>query len=152
MSKHINEINSIDGFLVAAKDASIITNGGALFTISNGPVLLKQIIGICVTDNDATASTVQFTLTPTVGSAVNLSIASASIASRVAGDIIILPAQAFTSAPTVAAVAAVNATDANTIVVPEGVISTTVGVGPTTGTWKWFFRYFPLITNSTVSA
>lgn len=152
MFRHINEIQSIDGFFTAQKDAAIISNGASLFTVSGGPILLKQIIGICVTDNNATASTVQFTLTPTVGAAVNLSIASASLASRVAGDIIILPAQSLASAPTVSTVAAVNATDGNVMVIPEGVISTTVGVGSTTGTWKWYIRWFPLSNNASVSA
>lgn len=152
MYRHINEIQSIDGFFVAAKDAAIISNGAALFTISGGPVLLKQIVGICVTDNDATASTVRFLFTPTVGAPVNLSVASASVASSVAGNSIVLPAQAFSSAPTLSTGSAVNVVDSNVVVIPEGVISTTVGVGPTTGTWKWYFRYFPLTTGSTVSA
>lgn len=152
MFRHINDIKAVTGVFTAAKDAAIISNGATLFTVSSGPILLKQIIGICVTGNDVTATTVQFTHTPTVGAAVNISIASASIASRVAGDIIHFAAQAFTNAPTVATVAASNASDANGIILPEGVLSTTVGVGPTTGTWKWYIRYVPLTSNSMVSA
>lgn len=152
MYRHMNEIQSIDGFFVASKDAGIISNGMSLFTVTGGPVLLKQIIGVCVTDNNATATTVQFTHTPVVGVAVNLSIASGSIANKVAGDLIILPAQAFTSAPTVGGTVAANAADSNVVMLTEGTISTTVAVGPTTGTWRWYFRYFPLTTGSTVSA
>lgn len=152
MYRHMNEIQSIDGFFVASKDAGIISNGLNLFTVSGGPVLLKQIIGVCVTDNDATATTVRFDFTPTVGAAVSLSIMSGSIASKVAGNAIVLPAQAFTSAPVVGTAVAVNSVDGNVVVLTEGTISTTVAVGPTTGTWRWYFRYFPLTTGSTVSA
>lgn len=153
MYRHINEIQSIDGFFTSQKDAAIISNGSSLFRIGGGPILMKQIVGVCVTGNDATASTVQFILTPTVGAAVALSIASGSIANKVAGDMIVLPAQAFSNAPalTVTNVAAINVADNNVIVVPTGVISTTVGVGPTTGTWKWYIRWFPLANNVTVS-
>src|SRR5574340_333223 len=138
-------------YLTATKDAATITNGQVLFTISGGPILFKQIIGICKTDNDATASTVRFVHTPTVGSATNMSAASASLASSVAGATISFAAQAVANSPAIGAAGYQNVNDANVGLVTEGTISVTVGVGPTTGTWRWILGCEPLEAQARVS-
>lgn len=138
-------------YLTAEKAAAVITDGQVLFTVSGGPVAFKQIIGVCVTDNDATASTVRFVHTPTVGTATNICAASASLASSVAGATVAFGAAAVANTPNVSATGYQNISDANAGLITEGTISVTVGVGPTTGTWKWVLVYEPLSNQSRVS-
>lgn len=138
-------------YLTATKDAAVITNGQVLFTISGGPIMFKQILGICETGNDATASTVLFVHTPTVGAATNMCAASASLANAAAGASVAFGASAVANTPNVSANGYQNVSDANAGLVTEGTISVTVGVGPTTGTWKWILVYEPLTAQSRVS-
>lgn len=70
---------------VAYKSAAVMTNGDTLFTISGGPILVEALWSECVTANDATASTLQYSSTPTTGSAQTISGASASLAEAAAG-------------------------------------------------------------------
>jgi hypothetical protein len=138
-------------YLTAKKAAAVITDGQVLFTVSGGPVMFKQILGTCKTNNDATASTVRFVHTPTVGSATNISAASASLANSVAGATIGFGAAAVATTPAISATGYQNIADANVGLLTEGTVSVTVGVGPTTGTWEWVLVYEPLNAQSRVS-
>jgi hypothetical protein len=37
------------------------------------------------------------------------------------------------------------------IIVPAGIITTTIGVGSTTGTWRQFIRWMPLVNDVSVT-
>lgn len=136
---------------VALKAAATITNGQALFTVAGGPIEVMGLVSICVTGNDATASTLQYSATPTSGSAQTISGASASLANATAGGSVTLAGTALATA------ALYNANGPNliatpgTIMVPAGTITAVVGVGSTTGTWRHYIRYKPLATGVTVS-
>jgi hypothetical protein len=131
-----------------------MVNGDTLFTISGGPIAILDLVSVCVTANDATASTVQYSSTPTVGSAKTISAATASLASATAGTVFRLNATSLATAPDIVTAAnggvVLGANVANRIVVKEGTITIVVGVGSTTGTWYHCIRYAPLTPDSII--
>lgn len=136
---------------VALKAAAVIVNGDTLFTVTGGPIKLEALVSICVTGNDATASTLQYSATPTVGSAQTISGASASLASALAGASVTLAGTALATAALLNANGPNLIANPGTIVVPAGTIKAVVGVGSTTGTWRHYIRYSPLAAGVTVA-
>lgn len=134
---------------------AVIVNGQVLFTVVGGPILIEEIVSICVTANDATASTLQYSSTPTVGSAKTISAASASLASATAGTTVRLNPTSLATAPDIVTAAnggvSLGAAVANRIMVKDGTITAVVGVGSTTGTWKHCIRYQPLTPDSMIA-
>lgn len=148
-------------FIYAAEEkcfctvAAAVANGDVLFTVVGGPILIVEILSICVTANAAVASTLQYSSTPTVGSAKTFSGASASLVSATAGTVVRLNPTALTTAPDIVTAAnggvVLGAAVANRIIVKEGTITAVVGVGTMTGTWKHAIRYQPLTPDSLIS-
>lgn len=137
---------------VAKSATAVMVNGNTIFTVAGGPIEIEALYSVCVTADDATASTVQYSATPTIGSAQTISGASGSIANAAAGASISLIGTALATA------ALYNANGPNLgmsspggIIVPAGTIKLVIGVGSTTGTWQHFIRYRPLATGITVS-
>ena len=59
---------------VVTTAAAVIANGTAtIFTIAGGPIEILNLLSVCVTANDATASTLQWTVDPTDGAATTIS-------------------------------------------------------------------------------
>ena len=133
----------------------VMINGATLFTITGGPIAILDLVSLCVTANDVTASTMQYQSVPTVGTATTFSGASASLASATAGTTVRLAPTALSTAPTIVAASAggtqLGTNVANTIVVTAGTIKIVIGVGSTTGTWKHFLWYRPLGQGITVT-
>lgn len=125
------------------KDATTLVNGTTLFTVEGGPIIIDEILAICVIANDATASTLQFSADGTDGAATTISGASASLANAAAGTIVATVPGTLATAPAVYA-NGVGIAGTVGIVVPAGIITSVVGVGSTTGTWKVTMRYRPL--------
>jgi hypothetical protein len=134
---------------------AVMVNANTVFTITGGPIQILELLSVCVTANDATASTMQWQSVPTVGSAQTFSGASASLASVTAGSTYLLTPTALTTAPTPITAAAggvqLGANLANRIIVKDGTIKLVIGVGSTTGTWKHYLRYRPLAPSATVN-
>jgi hypothetical protein len=132
--------------------AAVISNGLTLFTVT-GPVEIMAIGSICATANGATASTLQYSSTGTLGSTTQtISAASASLASATAGTTVLGILTALSTPPTVNANAAgLISTGPSSIMVPAGSITAVVGVGSTTGTWQHFIRYKPLAPSAAVT-
>lgn len=132
-----------------------MVNGDTVFTISGGPIQIVDLVSICVTANDATASTMQWQSVPTVGSAATISGASATLASATAGTTVRLAPTALSTAPVIVAAASggvqLGTNVANFIDVKDGTLKLVIGVGSTTGTWKHLLRYKPLSPSSTVN-
>src|SRR5947208_14800304 len=126
---------------------AVMVNANTLFTITGGPIAILDLVSLCVTANDATASTLQYQSVPTVGTATTFSGASASLASATAGTTVRLAPTALSTAPIIVAASAggtqLGTNVANTIVVTAGTIKIVIGVGSTTGTWKHFLWYRP---------
>lgn len=136
---------------VALKAAATITNGQTLFTVAGGPIQIMALVSICATANDGTASTLQYSVSPTSGSAQTISGASASLASAAAGASVTLAGTALSTAALLNANGPNLIANPGTIVAPAGTITAVVGVGSTTGTWRHYIRYKPLATGVTVT-
>lgn len=139
----------------AVSAAAVMVNGNAIFTITGGPILVEQLQSVCISANDITASTLQYSSTPTVGSAKTFSGASASLASATAGTTVTLNSTALTTAPDIVTAAnggiPTGAAVANRFIVQAGTITVVIGIGSTTGTWKHYLSYLPLAPGVTVS-
>lgn len=132
--------------------AATLVTGTTVFTVAGGSIEILALEAVCVTGNDATASTLQWSCDGTDGAATTFSGASASLANAAAGASVVL------QGTTLATAAVLNASGAgigqqvtNGIRIPAGIITTTVGVGSTTGTWQHRIRYRPLGRGVTVT-
>lgn len=132
------------------KPAAVMVNATTIFTITGGPIQIVSIGAICVTGNGATASTLQYSADGTDGSATTITGASASLANVTAGTIVVSVPGTLATAPAVYA-NGVGIAGTVGIIVPAGIITTTIGVGSTTGTWAQFLRYIPLTPDSIVN-
>jgi hypothetical protein len=136
---------------VAAKADAVMADNDILFTISGGPIEIMALVSECVTGNDATASTLVYKVTPTIGAEQTISGASASLANATAGATVTLAGTSLATA------ALYNANGPNLIanpgrvIAPAGTIAIDIAVGSTTGTWRHYLRYKPLATGITVS-
>lgn len=128
----------------AVKSPATMVNGQTIFTVTGAPILIFGLVSICATSNNGTASTLQYSITPTVGAgAQTISAASASLASAAAGASVSLIGTALSTA------ANLNANGPNLgmtapIFCPPGAITMVVGVGSTTGTWEHRIYYWTL--------
>ena len=132
------------------KAAAVMVNGTTVFTITGGPIMILQIGCLCISANDATASTLQYSADGTVGSATTITGASASLASAAAGTIVTAVPGTLATAPALYA-NGVGLAGTVGIIVPAGIITTTIGVGSTTGTWRQFIRWMPLVNDVSVT-
>lgn len=139
----------------AVKAAATLVNGATLFTIAGGSIEIENLFLYQLTVNDATASTVQFSSTPTLGSAKAISAASASLANSAAGSALFLNPTSLATAPDLVTAAnggvAIQPNVANRIIVHPGTLTIIVGTGSTTGTWEAHIRYKPLARGVSVS-
>lgn len=139
----------IDGYQVSA--TAVMVNGNTIFTIANGPILIRSLVSLCITANGAVASTLQYSVTPTVGAgAQTISNASGSLLSAAAGASVSLLGTALTTA------ANLNANGPNLAMTapmfcPAGTITIVIGVGSTTGTWRHHLWYTALANGVIVS-
>ena len=134
---------------------AVLVSGTTIFTIAGGPIEILSLVARCVTGNDGTASTLQWSADPTDGAAATFSGVSASLANAAAGAMAILQGTALTTAPIVNAtgvgLSMSGATPTLGIIVGAGIITTTIGVGSTTGTWQHHLRFRPLSRGVTVT-
>ena len=146
---------SLDEKAVATSTPAVMVNGTDVFTITGGPIVILDLISLCVTANDATGSTLQWQADGTVGAATAFTGATAGLVSTAAGGIIATLFTATSTAP-VLYTAGVGisraATTAAGMIVPAGIIEMVIGVGSTTGTWSHYMRYRPLVRGITVTA
>lgn len=132
--------------------AAVMVTGTTIFTVAGAPILITELVSHCVTVCDGTASTLQWSADGTVGGAVTFTAASASLASFAAGGFVACNFTALSTAPdlTVASVGLASVKTRGVIVMP-GIITTTIGVGSTTGTFNHYMRYQPLGLGVTVT-
>lgn len=132
------------------KPAAVMVNGTTIWTVSGGPIQIISIGAICVTANNATASTLQYSADGTDGAATTITGASASLGNAAAGTIVVSVPGTLATAPAIYA-NGVGIAGTVGIIVPAGIITTTIGVGSTTGTWRQFIRYRPLTPDSIIN-
>jgi hypothetical protein len=126
-----------------------------IFTIAGGPIIVTELVSICVTANDTTATTVQYKANPTSATAVTISAASATLASAGINSTVRLAPTALSTAPVVVLGTSggvqLGTNVANRILVPAGTITIVLTIGSTTGTWRHLIRWIPLATGITVT-
>lgn len=152
---------ALDGSLVQSGQvtqttARILTNGITVFTVAGGPIRVTDLISFVIVGADATAATLQWSATPTVGSATTFTGASAALTSLAAGGIVNCNFTALSTAPLITGTTGVQfgaPANGSGIYVPAGIITMVVGSGPTvTATYQHFIRYVPMGSSVTVTA
>ena len=129
----------------AVKAAAVMVNGNTIFTVTGGPILIQALVSLCITGNGATASTLQYSVTPTVGAgAQTISAASASLANAAAGASVTLAGTALSTAALYNANGPNLIANPGTIFCPAGTITMVIGTGSTTGTWEHHMLYYAL--------
>lgn len=140
---------------VVTTAAATMVTGTTKFTIAGGPIEILDLLSVCVTPNDTTASTLTWRADGTDGAATDFTGATASLASAIAGTIISCPLTATSTAPVLytAGIGIGRAAGGNCggMIVPAGIITHTIATGSTTGTWTHHLRYRPLARGVTVS-
>lgn len=126
----------------AAKSAAVMVNGDTIFTVTGAPILIQGLASLCVTVNDATASTLQYRIVPTTGSAQTISNASASLGDAPAGSSVTLAGTALATAALYNANGPNLIANPGTIFCPIGTIRLVIGTGSTTGTWSHHLFYW----------
>ena len=126
--------------------AATLITGTTIFRVVGGPVILTQLMSYCIAACDATAATLQWSADGDVGAAATFTGASGSLASFAAGGVVYCNFAALTTAPVITGTAGVALSGVSTtgIIVPAGIITTTIGSGPTTGTFLHYVRYIPM--------
>lgn len=128
----------------AVKAAAVMVDGNTIFTVAGGPILIQALVSLCVTANGATASTLQYQVTPDGGAGtVTISAASGSLANAGIASSVSLIGTALSTA------AVFNAFGANLgmtapLFCPAGTITMVIGTGSTTGTWQHHMYYWAL--------
>ena len=149
-----NDTASVVERAVESATATMV-NGTIIFTITGGPIQILELLSVCITANDATASTLQWQSVPTVGTATTITGATATLASATAGTSVLIQPTALSTAPVIATAANgglhLGLVAQNHIIVKDGTLKTVIGVGSTTGTWKHYLRYKPLSPSSMVN-
>jgi hypothetical protein len=125
--------------------AKVMVNGDTIFNIL-GDVLIYALVSECYTVNDTTASTLQYSVTNNdSATSQTISAASATLASKAPKTSVLAQLGALTNAPVISNASGVGAFPWGAIrVASNSVLTTVIGVGSTTGTWKHYIRYEPL--------
>jgi hypothetical protein len=121
--------------------AKVMTNGDTVFTVLGGDILVFGIASECYTANNATASTLQYSVTNANGT-TTISGASASLANAAIGVSVLAQLGALANAPTVTSASGVGVFPWGAVRIPSGsTVKLVVGVGTTVGTWKHYLAY-----------
>lgn len=151
-------VTGIDGIAgVTVTGASILTNGMTVFTIAGGFIRITDLISVNVVDSDAAAATIQWSADGTLGAAVTITAASASVASVAPGGIVTCDFTTINTAPVIAAngVALQGPTTSTggSVIIPAGILKLVIGgADTTTTTFKHIMRWIPLASGVTVTA
>jgi hypothetical protein len=137
---------------VAKTTAKVMVNGDTLFNIT-GDVLIYALVSECYTANNATASTLQYSITNNdSATAQTISAASATLASKAPKTSVLAQLGALTNAPVISNASGVGAFPWGAIRVGgNSILTSVIGVGSTTGTWKHYIRYEPLEDGATIT-
>lgn len=137
---------------VAKTTAKVMVNGDTIFNVT-GDVLIYSLLSECYTSNDATASTLQYSVTNSdTATSQTISAASATLASKAPKTSVLAQLGSLTNAPVISNASGVGAFPWGAVRVgANSIITTVIGVGSTTGTWKHYIRYEPLEEGATIT-
>ena len=151
-------ITGFDGLAgITQTGASILTNGMTVFTVAGGFIRITDLFSVNAVDSDAAAATIQWSADGTLGSAVTITGASASVASVAPGGIVNCDFTTLATAPVIAAngVALQGPTTSTggSVIVPAGVVKLVIGgADTTTSTFYHVMRWIPLSSSCAVTA
>jgi len=136
---------AVTAYYNAQTRSAVMTNGLELFK-TTGDVLIFAILSDCYTDNDATASTLQYSVTNnTTTTTATMSGTSASLANKTKGTAAIAQLGALTNAPIVSTASSVGVFPWGAVRVGgNSSITINIGTGSTTGTWRHYVHWQPL--------
>jgi len=128
--------------------AKVMVNGDTIFT-AVGDCQILNLFSDCHTANDATASTMQYSITPTGGIAQTISGVSGSLANLAFPADVVMGGNAaiytLATAPTIFVNGGgLGTSQQNGVLFPDGVLKLVIGGGSTVGTWTHYVRYRPL--------
>ncbi len=151
MSPGLGETPPQFGFAISS--TAILANATTVFTITGGSIAILFLRAECITTNDATAATLAYSFDGTVGGAAAFTGVSAALTSLAAGTNVAAQLTALNTAPVVSATGiGVNiGPTMGGITCSEGIITTVIASGPTTGTWRHVMGYMALGPNVVVS-
>ncbi len=149
----------VDGYGQATSTgAALLVTGTTVFTVAGGPILITHLLSYVIVGGDSTAATLRWSADGTVGAATTFTGASSSLASLAAGGVVYCDFTTLATAPVITQTAGVALAGPTTstgggVYVPAGIITTTIGSGPTvTATYQHFMRWIPLARGVTVTA
>ena len=151
-------ISGVDGITgVTVTGAGLRVNGTTVFTIAGGFIRITDLISVNVVDSDSAAATIQWSADGTLGSAVTITGASASVASVAPGGIVNCDFTTLATAPVIAAngVALQGPTTSTggSVIIPAGVLKLVIGgADTTTTTFRHIMRWMPLAPACSVTA
>ncbi len=142
---------------ITSTAATIAVATVTIFTVAGGPIEVLNLISNCVTTDNTNGTTIQWTFDGTNGSATTFTGLSGSLASLVAGDMVIADLTLLTTVPASMSTGISGAlgspvTQRFFVTNGPGVIQLIGGTAVTTGTWSHSLRYRPLGRGVTVTA
>ncbi len=161
VSSNVNNIMANTTYLVAMEEKTITTGTSSaymnltsstntLFTVTGGPILIKDIIAVCTASGASTNSQFSLQIAATTGGTTPISNNCANATTINAGTIYSLPATLTANLLTNANGVHIAIPPIGGIVCPVGSVQT-VTVANMTGTYYFSMRYLPLAANSLVS-
>jgi hypothetical protein len=137
---------------IAKTSAKVMVNGDTLFNIT-GDVLIYALVSECYTANNATASTLQFSITNNdTATSQTISSESATLASKAPKTSVLAQLGSLSNAPVISNASGVGAFPWGAIrAAGNSILTSVIGVGSTTGTWKHYIRYEPLEDGATIT-
>jgi hypothetical protein len=137
---------------VTGTAAGLILGTTALFVVAGGPIIIKNIFGLCTLANNTNASTLKFTMAATTGGAVDMSAASATLASAVAGTMLTITGTFINATAINVPPIVLEGSQAGVVTSAVGTIQAIVGTAAVTGSWIFGISYAPLVPGATVTA
>ena len=137
---------------ISNTNAKVMVNGDTVFNVV-GDVLIYALLSECYTVNDATASTLQYSVTNnSTATSQTISGATLTLASAAVGVSTITQLGALTNVPVISNATGVGPFPWGAIRVSNNSsIKTIIGVGSTTGTWAHYIRWEPLTSGAYIS-
>ncbi len=143
---------------ISTVTAQVLTSGTATaFTVAGGAIEILALGALCVTTNNTNAAQLQWAFDGTNGSSTTITGASTTLASLVAGDMVIADLTLLTTTPIIISTgtsAMLGPTVTQRLVYTNGpgILTIITSAASSTGTWNQFMRYRPLTPGVTVTA
>ncbi len=143
---------------ITTTTAQVLTSGTATaFTVSGGPIEILNLGALCVTTNNTNAAQLQWAFDGTNGSSTTITGASTTLASLVAGDMVIADLTLLSTTPIIittgtSAMLGPTVTERKVYTNGPGILTIITSAASSTGTWNQFMRYRPLTSGVTVTA